>query len=72
MNKHTEAECLCQRCNQNYMAWHTSNDLWNKYIDPFWNFLCPTCFTFLAEISGFKTSGWFVVPSERAFEENEL
>jgi hypothetical protein len=61
MSHTTNAECLCQRCNQNYPVWYTSNELWNKYIDPYYHFLCPTCFCFLANLGGCKNTGWFII-----------
>lgn len=63
-------EGLCQRCKQNYMVWFTHNDLWNRYCDKF-NFLCPSCFSFLAEQHGCKTTGWVLVPEERAAKSLE-
>jgi hypothetical protein len=58
-----ERKCDC--CGQFYAVWFTDNDIWNKYSMGY-SFLCPTCFTFLAEGQGCKTTGWFVTVEERA------
>ncbi len=68
-------ELLCQRCHQNYVVWFTSNDVWNDVMrggdrgnpDEF-AYLCPTCFTFLAEIQGIRPTAWEVRPEHFGVE----
>ena len=64
-------ELICDRCKQNYMGWFTDNDLWNKHVRDnasnfIFQFLCPTCFCFLAETNGDKKAWWFLTIDKRA------
>jgi len=56
-------ECKCERCTIDYVVWFTDNDLWNKYHMDY-SFLCPSCFSFLAEQQGYITTGWYVGPEK--------
>lgn len=46
------SELQCQLCPADYAVWHCENELWNQVLgnDSIRiHFLCPTCFTMLAE-----------------------
>jgi hypothetical protein len=62
-------ELHCERCDSEYVVWFAPNAIWNLVVrehtpigrrEPF---LCPTCFTVLAESRGVKVA-WMVAPED--------
>ena len=67
-------ELLCERCGQNHPIWYTDNKSWNEVVRDnssnfVFNFLCPSCFCFLAFVHYREVS--FKVTLERAADNKE-
>lgn len=65
-------ELLCQRCDREYVVWYVPSYLWNEVVrahggdvDGVDHFLCPTCFTVLAQERGVTpTYAWKLSPGD--------
>lgn len=51
-------ELLCEMCDREYKVWFAPNELWNAVMRQpdkhEWSFVCPTCFTLVADERGVK------------------
>lgn len=65
-------ELVCEKCGQKHAIWFTDNALWNEVIgrEPH-HFLCPTCFTDIAEKYGIG-GRWEVRLEKRAISEDVM
>ena len=62
-------ELLCEVCDRDYVIWFAPSDIWNatcrggkRGAPDHFNFLCPTCFTNLADAQGLAPTGWLIIP----------
>lgn len=53
MKDELKREGLCELCERIYGAWYAPNEMWNRVVKDDFHFLCPTCFTMLADARGF-------------------
>jgi hypothetical protein len=82
-------EGLCERCNREYRGWSAASPLWNAVVrggsingNEAYAFLCPNCFTEMAEDSGIascfqlrasKTSHLqMVTPTGRVWDDQQF
>lgn len=61
ITKPAERELLCQRCGLEYEVWYAPNGVWNRVQREGEHFLCPTCFTVLAQMRGEAPIAWMLV-----------
>lgn len=57
------SECRCESCGKSYSVWFTDNDIWNKFCGKY-RFLCPSCFSEIAEMGGCNTTAWYLTTEE--------
>ena len=70
-------ELLCGSCHREYVCWFAPNEIWNAIMrDASGNesqpFLCPTCFTSIAEARGIIPIAWRIAPEDVTFTKLEI